>query len=400
MPEHGALETEPGSVGGAEPQRVCGPSSFCRPQSGERGPVPPEAEGRLPAQRHSIAVDQQKQPSTGRLALYLLALRAACQDMETRQGRKLVTQLKGHLHKEKTQIAFKGKGHPITSYYQYSLGVLALCVHGKKLETDVIRQLLNAEKHNKFTHGGKLSVDTEAMVGLAFACLERANLYEPSTVAAIHTAGRRVTKKILRAQTAKGTFGNVFSSPLAVQLLIATRMGTEPECTKVMATLLESLEAFQNPMTMSQLLPVLYGKSYLDIATMECQAENDTLELDTTCPGPGPLILGPEMITVHLDVENSLRPEKLYNCSIQVPSGSSLLAVLKTAKQGSPGQFTFETQDTLQGLFLTSVMGVKAGDGEWKYWQLLQAPDTSLEKGISDYHPRDGETILLKFRTW
>ncbi|XP_050779791.1 transcobalamin-2 [Gopherus flavomarginatus] len=355
-----------------------------------------------PSASSSIAGGKQKQPNTGRLALYLLALRAACQDMETLLERRLVTRLKHHLHKEKEQIAFKRNGRPITSYYQYSLGVLALCVHGKKIDSHVIQKLLNAEQHNKFTHGRKLSVDTTAMAGLAFACLKQANLYEPKLVAAISLAVQRVTNRILQAQTTRGTFGNIFSSPLAMQLLIATRMSKKPVCPKGMDALLGSLEQghFQNPMIMSQLLPVLDGKSYLDIATMECQAEQDTLELDTKCPGSRTVILGTKMITVQLAVEHPPNPETLYNHSIQVPSGSSLQDVLRTAAEQSPGHFTFETQTTLHGPFLTAVMGVKASNGERRYWQLLQAPDTSLQKGISDYHPQDGESIILKFSPW
>ncbi|EMP27579.1 Transcobalamin-2 [Chelonia mydas] len=352
-----------------------------------------------PSTSSSVAGGQQKQPNMGRLALYLLALRAACQNIDTHQGRQLVTQLKYHLHKEKEQIAFKGNGRPITSYYQYSLGVLALCVHGKKIDPHVIQKLLDAEN---FMHGVKLSMDTKAMAGLAFACLKQAKLNELTLVAAISLAIQRVTGSILQAQTTKGTFGNIFSSPLAMQLLIATGMSKKPEFPKGMDALLGSLEQghFQNPMIMSQLLPVLNGKSYLDIATMECRAEQDTLELDTTCPGSRTVILGTKMITVQLAVENPPSPETLYNHSIQMPSGSSLLDVLRTAAEQGPGQFTFETQNTLHGPLLTAVMGVKASKGERRYWQLLQAPDTSLQKGISDYQPQDGESIILKFSPW
>lgn len=42
----------------------------------------------------------QEHPKTGQLALYLLVLRAACQEAE----RQLVTQLKLYLHKEKNNI--------------------------------------------------------------------------------------------------------------------------------------------------------------------------------------------------------------------------------------------------------------------------------------------------------
>lgn len=43
-------------------------------------------------------------------------------------------------------------GHPLTSYYQYSLGVLALCVHHKRVREEVIQRLLVAEQHRRFRH--------------------------------------------------------------------------------------------------------------------------------------------------------------------------------------------------------------------------------------------------------
>lgn len=52
----------------------------------------------------------------------------------------------------------KGKGHLITNYYQYSLGVLALCVHSKRTDPEVIRKLLLAEHQGGFYHHQTLSV--------------------------------------------------------------------------------------------------------------------------------------------------------------------------------------------------------------------------------------------------
>lgn len=55
-------------------------------------------------------------------------------------------------------LGHKGKGHPITNYYQYSLGVLALCVHSKWTDPEVIRKLLLAEHRGRFDHHQTLSI--------------------------------------------------------------------------------------------------------------------------------------------------------------------------------------------------------------------------------------------------
>ncbi|XP_015261508.1 PREDICTED: transcobalamin-2 [Gekko japonicus] len=345
----------------------------------------------------------QEQPNTGQLALYLLALRAACQDMETTLERQLVTQLKLHLHKEKGSIvAHENNGRPLTNYYQYGLGVLALCVHNKKVDVHVISKLLAAEKHGRFEHGSQLFVDTEAMAGLAFVCLERATFYTPELVAELNQAVGRVKKKIFQAQTPNGTFGNIYSSPLAVQFLIAAGVkNKEPECPNGMAALLGKLEegSFQNPLVGSQLLPVLYGKSYVDIASMECRTEEDSLVLGTSAPEPR-VTSQDTKITIHLIVKRPPRSLPLYNDFVRVPAGSSLLDVLKAAEKWSFKPFSFETQETFSGPMLTSVMGVKARQGERKYWKILQFPHTTVEQGIADYIPQDDESIILKFTPW
>lgn len=50
------------------------------------------------------------------------------------------------------------KGHPHTSYYQYGLGILALCVHQKRLHDSVVGRLLYAVEHSHRLRHGHLSV--------------------------------------------------------------------------------------------------------------------------------------------------------------------------------------------------------------------------------------------------
>ena len=40
-------------------------------------------------------------------------------------------------------------GHPRTSYYQYGLGILALCVHQKRVHDSVVVKLLHAVEHEQ-----------------------------------------------------------------------------------------------------------------------------------------------------------------------------------------------------------------------------------------------------------
>lgn len=336
----------------------------------------------------------QTKPSEGHLALYLLALRANCEFTGSQKSDRLVSQLKWFLENEKKAIGHNHEGHLHTSYYQYSLGILALCVHQKRVHNSVVGKLLYAIEHNHLTSQGHLSVDTEAMAGLALTCLDRFH-FNSDLRPRITTAIETVREKILKAQTSEGNFGNVYSTPLALQfLMVSPAPGVElgTACLKARASLLANLQrgAFQNPMVISQLLPVLNQKTYLDLIFPDCQAPR--VMLVPAAEEPASVHI-PEVISVTLDVSSVLPP---YKQTFFVLAGSTLEDVLKMAHD--VGRFTYETQASLSGPYLTSVLGKEAGERE--FWQLLRAPDTPLLQGIADYKPEDGETIEFRLVKW
>ncbi|NXI12301.1 TCO2 protein, partial [Irena cyanogastra] len=332
---------------------------------------------------------------TGRLALYLLGLQATCPPLSPH--RSLVTWLKYSLEKDWTGSGRRGR--PITNYYQYGLGVLALCVHRKRVREEVIQRLLTAQHRGKLGHGGN-TVDTEAVVALAFTCLEKRRLVGTELAAKLRVAAHEASRSMAEAQGPDGIIGNIYSTPWALQVFLATgTCQTEPAFGQAMAALLENLEAFRTAATMAQVLPVLHGHSYLDIASMHCGAEPDTLTpLDME-----PLPEVPGNKTVQLVVECPLPwcyQLRLYDRPVPVPASASLLEVLQAAAALEPGDFKFHTQDTAQGLFLTEVLGLEARQEKRNYWQLLSGPNTPLEMGIADYRPRDGDTIILRLSEW
>ncbi|NXY13396.1 TCO2 protein, partial [Atrichornis clamosus] len=336
-------------------------------------------------------------PQTGRLALYLLGLQATCPPPEPRPQRSLVTWLKYYLEEDWT--GSRRHGHPLTSYYQYGLGVLALCVHHKRVREEVIRRLLTAQHHGRLGHGGN-AVDTEAVVALALACLERKRLVGAELAADLQAATHRASRSMAEAQGPDGIIGNIYSTPWALQVFLATGMcQMESAYGRAMTALLDNLDAFGTAATMAQVLPVLHGRSYLDIASVHCQEESDTLtpmdmEPPTEVPGNK---------TVQLVVECPLpwcSQLQLYDWLVSVPATASLLDVLRAAAAQEPHNFRFDTQDTPQGPLLTQVLGLEAQQQKRNYWQLLTAPSTPLQMGVADYRPRNGDTLILRLSEW
>ncbi|XP_063206850.1 transcobalamin-2 [Chroicocephalus ridibundus] len=337
-------------------------------------------------------------PETGRLALYLLGLRATCPLPEPGSQRLLVTWLKYYL--EEDWAGSRRHGQPLTSYYQYSLGVLALCVHRKRVREEVIHRLLAAEHHGRFRHTGGSTVDTEAVAALAFTCLVQERLVGSRLAAELQAARRRVRRRMVEAQDPDGFFGNVYSTPWAMQVFIATNTcRTQPAYGRAMAALLENLDAFTTAATMAQVLPVLYGRSYLDIASMRCQEELDTLMPISAKPPTE--MLGNMTVRLVVECPEPRCPQhRLYDRTVSAPAGASLLDVLRAATVQGPPNFTFVTQDTSQGPFLSRVLGMEARQQQRSYWQLLTAPGTSLQMGVADYRPHDGETLILRLSEW
>ncbi|XP_051629325.1 transcobalamin-2 isoform X1 [Manacus candei] len=333
-----------------------------------------------------------ERPQTGRLALYLLGLRATCPP--TKPHRALVTWLKYYLEEDWT--GSRRHGHPLTNYYQYGLGVLALCAHHKRVREEVIRRLLEAQHRGRLGHS---AVDTEAVLALAFACLERRRLVGAGLAAELRDTVHRVSRSMAQAQGPEGIIGNIYSTPWALQVFLATGMcHTEPAYSRAMAALLENLDAFGTATTMAQVLPVLHGHSYLDIASMRCQEELDTLTpLDVEPPTEVP---GNKTVRLVVECAQPWCSElQLYDRRVSTPAAASLLDVLGAATAQEP-HFTFDTQDTPQGPYLTQVLGLEARQEKRNYWQLLTAPSTPLLTGVADYIPHDGETLILRLSEW
>ncbi|KAM3939073.1 transcobalamin-2 isoform 1-T2 [Leptodactylus fuscus] len=329
---------------------------------------------------------KENEPKTGLISLQLMAQKVSCDNTIRSVKNKLLTHLKYHLHKEKENIALNGK--PLSNYYQYSLGIIAMCINDKFADRHVVHKLILAEEQNQFGHGESVSVDTEAMAGIALLCVKRFNNYPRELILHIKKSVKSIKDKILASQNTEGELGNLYSTPLAMQFLSALGGRKDKDtCSKAITALTNGMKEgkFSNPMMMSQLLPVLFQKSYLDIVNVDCDSITNNPLLIPNSPTLHDVVLGEEFIQVRLMVEG-----QNFNEIIEVPSHSSLLDILKTAQKQNALKFSFETKSTMYGPLLTSVNNVEG------YWQLMKDSNIPLLQGIADYRPEGGETIILR----
>lgn len=331
----------------------------------------------------------------GRLALYALALRASCYDLHTltftvgQRSETLLTHLKRQMDLEKDQIASSHR--PLTTYYQFSLGVLALCVSGVRVNTHVSNKLLAAVEHGRIKDGDADCLDSFSVAGLALQCVKEAGPQGTDSARLDRTLGT-IRQKLLSARRADGHMGNEFSTGLAVQSLQA--MGTPlEEYTPALTAMRTDLQrgTYLNAMAMSQTLPALLQTTYLQLREQHCQNEDDSLVLEPSPPVRQP----PSQALVPLRVEVvRANGERSALFSVSVPTGSSLLSALELLQQQDDG-FTVEQEASLWGPFLSVVNGERARQSDRRYW-LLSSDGTALNQGITDFKIEKAQQITIK----
>ncbi|XP_041856170.1 transcobalamin-2 [Melanotaenia boesemani] len=333
-------------------------------------------------------------PVTGIMALYSLALRSSCFDLNTitftinDKNETLLTHLKKQMEPEKEHIAFSQR--PLTNYYQYSLGVLALCVNGIRVNNHVSHKLIKAVDHEHFKHGDAESVDTYAMAGMGLQCVKHSGSYVHS-VAELDIALSKIKQKLLASYRTDGHIGNEFSTGLAVQALLA--MGSEvADCAAAMEAMRTAARnnIYHNPMAVSQMLPALQKKSYLSVKSKECLNEDDTLLLEPQ----DPVVVLPSKTKVNVMVEVVTSSGEAGVYSVDVPKGNSLLEALELLKGKNIG-FTFETESSLWGPYLSAVNGEQARQSDRRYWH-LSSDGAALTQSVDDFKIKTAQKITIK----
>ncbi|XP_036383978.1 transcobalamin-2 [Megalops cyprinoides] len=328
------------------------------------------------------------QPVTGLLALYVLALRASCTDLSSLKINQepILVQLKRQMELEKDHISASHR--PLTNYYQYSLGVLALCASGVRVSSHVSHKLVRAVEQGKIKHGESECIDTLAMAGMALQCHKE--FASAQDMAQLEQALSTIKQKLLDSQRPDGHMGNEFSTGLAVQALLA--MGSQvSECSASIEAIRTDIKkgTYHNPMAISQTLPALQQKSYLHVKTKECRGEDDSLVV-----GPKPTLPEPSSQEVSLQVEVITSDGSATTYSLEVPKSSSLLDSLKLLQE-KQNDFTFETESSLWGPFLSVVNKERARQADRSYWH-LSSDGASLTQGIGDYKIEKAQKITIK----
>ncbi|XP_053306896.1 cobalamin binding intrinsic factor [Spea bombifrons] len=347
----------------------------------------PEARELLIKQLKEDAIKKVSQDlpfTSGKVALYILALRSSCSDPCQ------ISRPNGNLNlvkvlEEKTSAEIKSIENthsPMTTYYQVALDVLALCVMSSPRAFPAATTLSKAIPPNP--SGPAFSVDTAAVAVMGFSCVLSMDTTHTESIKTLKNAQSIMLDLILKQKKSDGTIGNIYSTGLAGQALTAAQLYYPPgswDCPLTVQKILQQIRqgTFSLPIAAAQVLPFLNGRSYLNVKGMQCQANNATL------------------ITVDYTIVNDLTGDYFkHSIQVAVPEGSTLLKVMEKAAEVNPKEFSFSTEETSWGLFITSINNLGGNSNQKTYWQFFSGI-TPLEEGVSTYKPHNKEHILAIF---
>uniref|UniRef100_A0A8C3Q9E7 Transcobalamin-like C-terminal domain-containing protein n=1 Tax=Geospiza parvula TaxID=87175 RepID=A0A8C3Q9E7_GEOPR len=284
--------------------------------------------------------------TSGQVALYVLALLSSCQDPRHVHARgktiNLIPILKQKMNKEISKNGTQG----LTTWYTESLDILALCLVKEYDNQDAVKAV--AEELLK------------------------------------HKSSPDVGKGILQHN---GMIGDIYSMGLALQALETSSEFYAPrKWDRAQAFSVVYNHEYQQPMAIAQVLPPLVGKSYLNAGGI-CQVP--------TLPFSPPAA----SITVQFSITNTLKNYFHYSTSVCVPDNSTLLQVMKVARNEKPDIFRFKTKKTSWGPFVTSIHGLAGNDTKRTYWQFFSCW-SPLQEGVGTYKPKNWEHIQAIFSTY
>ncbi|KAF4797554.1 gastric intrinsic factor-like protein [Turdus rufiventris] len=298
---------------------------------------------------------------SGEVALYVLALLSSCQDPRFVHARgKTVNLIPILKQKMNDEISRK-----VINWYNESLDILALCL----VKEYDIQEAVEAVAEKLWKCRSSLCVDTQAMAVLALVCAYK----HTDKQDLIHDALKAVTNDFLDEQeSSNGMIGNIYSMGLALQALEASSEFYAPrKWDRAQAFSVVYSHDYQQPMAMAQVLPALVDKSYLNAAA----------------------------ITVQFSITNTLKNYFHYSTSVCVPHHSTLLRVMKVARNEKPDIFCFKTKEEKLGPFVTSIHRLAGNATERTYWQFFSCW-SPLQEGVGTYKPKNWEHIQAIFSTY
>lgn len=330
----------------------------------------------------ALAKKHQEPMSTGQLALYVNALLAVCSNPRDFYGLNLVARL-SHLEAN-------------LSNFEYALQSIALCNSGAKFDKGRFLKLVDIIKKDNSEHG---IPDTLALTTLAFACGLKDHTLQP-----IDRYLNRAIKKLKNIQKPDGSFGNIYSSGLALQALIGAKTNDEgwnrTLANEYVLSQQKSNGAIVDFMGTYFALPTLSGRTLISLYDWKCDnAESTDRPIIVT---ESPVAETTERDVSPISVSISIRAAEIqgYGVSLKGKEGWNLYRILES----NPQKIDIEYKEYSFGHMILGVDGLFQDPDHKKYWMIYvvqkNGTETSASTGVDGLYPENNDAYVFELQTF
>ncbi|GBM63449.1 Uncharacterized protein CG3556 [Araneus ventricosus] len=318
------------------------------------------------------------------LSMFINALLVTCHSPRKFYGNNLVKQLKEQIERSEN--------------FTHPLAYLALCNSNEswplKAASD-LNSILSSNSEYPFV------TDLQAMALTALSCeANRSRSSDDVFQNTTWTLYRNTIQHFKKLQAHDGSFGNVYTTALITQALFSS--GQEHirdwNLNATIKYLLKELNSSSIDFLMAYLaLPILNGKSLMDISYVNCSA-------NPRKHGDDPLsdmsdYLGPKM-RVRYSLYIGDEKDVIHTISLRVPENYTASEVMELAEVEDP-KYKFEWKTTLGKMYVYEIAKVTNDPEAGKFWLLFVGaanssdPLVHLRKGPDEVIMGDGEHLIL-----
>ncbi|CAL1284456.1 unnamed protein product [Larinioides sclopetarius] len=294
--------------------------------------------------------------SLNRLAMFVNALIATCQDPRDFQGWDLTELIRNTMLK-----LHRTSRPPVINPLVY----LSLCLADRNLTHYEVHHLMTYLAANR---NDEATRDMTCLALEAFACHMRKERHNTDQYYTLQKMVWNATLKILQRKKDDGSFGSVYSTALAVQALLSVNETQEwnPEPTfRFLSRHQQRNGSFGDFLATYQVLPALSGRSLLHLRNTECNPPRVDRELTPQeilqHPGPKSYI----RYSLHLGSPLSTG----YTVQVLVPTGISFFDVMRVAAYEND-HFKFSYEEVNGKIQIYSISDIPNDPEEGLAWRL------------------------------
>ncbi|KAG8192146.1 hypothetical protein JTE90_027789 [Oedothorax gibbosus] len=308
------------------------------------------------------------------LSMLVNALLVTCYNPRMFHGTDVVQRLKSLVTRSRDVV------HPVA--------YLALC---NANETWPDRAAGDLDAVLNTTSNPQANQDMKAMAVMALSCyLYHRDYVLPSDQSNTTELLFDDTIKHFKAlQFRDGSFGNVYTTALIAQALIADR-DIYWNINKTAKYLINKLNSTSNFLTAYLVLPFLNGKSLVDVSYTNCSAHprkhSDEIEDNK------------EVVTPIMQVKYSLfygdKKHVIQSMYLGVPENSTAYYIMEQAEIDNPKYYTFERKNITGSINVFEMSGIPNDPENGNYWMMFVSPPKRPE--IITYTDKSPDDLIMK----